>query len=255
MTITNLIEMFLLPMLVVLIPVVIGRRYGIYRRKKSELGESAPLGAVIAAAFGLLAFMLGFTFQIASDRYDRRKELLLEEVSNIRTTYLRAGLIPEPFQSGSKRLLVKYVQLRTDLASSPSALQLALSHSQKILDTCWQYAESLAALDRSSEVYALYTSSVNDIISNHNQRITMALQYRIPANVLWVLFIISFVSMFMLGFHFGITGGGSFWLNLLLAFIFAAVMLLIFALDRPETGLVKIDQIPMESLRDQLNKE
>ena len=83
----------------------------------------------------------------------------------------------------------------------------------------------------------------------------MALQYRIPANVLWVLFIISFVSMFMLGFHFGITGGGSFWLNLLLAFIFAAVMLLIFALDRPETGLVKIDQIPMESLRDQLNKE
>ena len=93
----DLAVMLLIPLLVVLIPVFIGQRYGIYVSKKSTDIKEAPVGTVVATAFGLLAFMLAFTFQIATNRYDARKELLLDEVTNIRTTYLRAGLLQEPF--------------------------------------------------------------------------------------------------------------------------------------------------------------
>jgi hypothetical protein len=247
--------MFFIPVFTVLIPILIGQRLGLRSSKKLAEIQHAPVGSVVAAAFGLLAFMLAFTFQIASNRYDSRKQLLLDEVTNIRTTYLRAGLIPEPFQSGSRKLLVEYIDLRVELSNNISKLDTVLSRSQQILDTLWGYTETLAQQDRSSEVYALFTSSVNDLVDGFNQRITVTLEYRIPLIVLWVLFIISFFSMLVLGYQFGISGKGSFWVNLLLAIIFAVVIFLIMALDRPEKGLTKLNQAPVFKLQKQLKEK
>jgi ABC-type multidrug transport system fused ATPase/permease subunit len=245
--------MFLIPFVAVLVPILLGQRYGQYRKKKTEEPQHAPVGSVVGAAFGLLAFMLAITFQIAANRYDMRKQLLLEDVTNIRTGYLRAGLIPEPYKSNTKKFLVEYVDMRVDLVNDPSKLNAGLSRSQQILDSLWKYTESLAEQDRSSEAYALYTSSVNDIIDSFNQRVSVALQYRIPGAVLFVLFIISFVSMFLLGYQFGISGRGNLRLIILLSLIFAIVMFLILALDQPEKGLATIDQKPMVTLQEQLH--
>jgi len=247
--------MFLIPFIAVLVPILLGQRYGIYRKKKTEDAQHAPVGSVVGAAFGLLAFMLAITFQIAANRYDKRKELLLEEVTNIRTGYLRAGLIPEPYRSNTKNFLVEYVDRRVDLANDLSKLNIGLSRSQQILDSLWKYTEALAEQDRSSEVYALYTTSVNDMIDSYNQRIAVGLQYRIPPAVLFVLFIISFVSMFVLGYQFGISGKGNLRLIILLSVIFAIVMFLILALDQPEKGLATINQKPMVTLQQQLHSK
>jgi hypothetical protein len=245
--------MFFIPLLLVLIPILLGQRYGILRSKKLENVQNASVGSAVGAAFGLLAFMLAFTFQIAASRYEARKELLLEEVTNIRTTWLRAGVVPEPFRSDTRKLLVEYVDLRIDLANDPSKLSSAMTRSQQILDRFWKSVEIMAEQDRSSEMYSLFTSSVNDLVDNYNQRVTMTLEYRIPPAILQVLFIIAFLSMLALGYQFGISGKGSFRINLLLAVIFAMVMFLILALDRPETGLAKLNQKPMLTLQQQLS--
>ena len=256
MTFNNFLQvagMLVIPFLIVYLPIVIGHRYGIYRVKKSPELQQNAVGSVVGAAFGLLAFMLAFTFQIAANRFDARKELLLEEVTNIRTAYLRAGLIPEPIRSETKKLLVEYVDLRIDLANDFSKIESAMTRSQEILDIFWGYTETLAQQDRSSEVYALYTTSINDLVDNFNHRITMTLEYRIPPAVIWVLVIIAFFSMLTLGYQFGISGKGSFSINLLLAFIFALVMFLILVLDHPELGISKINQKPMITLQNQLS--
>jgi hypothetical protein len=244
--------MFLIPLVVVLVPIFIGQRYGIYRLMKLKDLQDAPIGTVVGASFGLLAFMLAFTFQMAANRYDARKQLLLDEVTNIRTTSLRAGLIPEPFRSETKKLLIEYVDLRIELAKDFSRLDSSLFRSQKILDRLWNFTETLAEQDRSSEVYALFTTSVNDLVDNFNQRITMTIEYRIPPLILWILSVIAFVCMLILGYQFGISGKGSFRINILLAIVFATVMLLILALDRPESGMAKLNQKPMLTLQKQL---
>ena len=245
--------MILIPFLIVLISVILGQRYGIYSIKKSPETQQSAVGSVVGAVFALLAFVLAFTFQISVNHYDARKRVLLEEVTNIRTAYLRAGLIHEPIRSETKKLLVEYVDLRIGLSKDFSKLDDVLSRSQQILDTLWDFTETLAQEDRSSEVYSLYTTSINDLVDNYNQRITVALEYRIPVTVFRVLFIILFFSMFALGYQFGISGKGSFKINLLLAIIFSMVMFLIIALDRPETGLARIDQKPMYTLQKQLH--
>ncbi len=253
-TILDLAGLFLIPFFVVLIPTLIGHRFGIYRRKDQDELQHAPVGTIVGSAFALLAFMLAFTFQIATNRYDARKELLLEEVTNIRTTYLRAGLLKEPMRSDAKKLLIEYIDIRAELARDTSTLSSALIGSQQILNKLWEYAEELADEDRSSEVYALFTQSVNDLFDNFNQRITMTLEYRIPPLVIWILMIIAFFAMFTIGYQFGISGKGSFRINVFLAIIFGVVMFLISSLDRPEKGLARLNQKPVLSLEKQMHE-
>jgi hypothetical protein len=247
-------KFIVIPFLIVYIPIVLGHRYGKHRSTKSSELQQGPVGATIGTAFGLLGFMLALTFQIAANRFSERKELLLEEVTNIRTTYLRAGLIEEPVRSQAKKLLTDYTDIRIELALNPSKLKTLMAQSEKILDNLWQYAEELAEKDRSSEIYALFTTSINDLVSNYNQRITMTLEYRIPVMIFIILYTMTFFSMFSLGYYFGISGKGSFRINVLLAIIFAMVIFLIIALDRPEAGLAKMNQKPMQTLQKQLHE-
>jgi hypothetical protein len=245
--------MFLVPLVAVIIPVLVGERLGIYHRLSEHEIQHTPIASVVSAAFGLLAFMLAFTFQIAANRYDARKAMLIEEVKNVRILYLRAGLIPEPYKSATRKHLTKYVDLRVDLLKDISKIDYTFLNSRTILDSLWSYTEALAAVDRSSEVYALYTSSVNDVIDAYYERVTLVIVYRIPKAILSVLFIIGILSMFALGYQFGVTGKGSFGINVLLATTFSVVMCLIFALDRPETGLVPMNQRPLMILYEQMH--
>jgi ABC-type multidrug transport system fused ATPase/permease subunit len=253
-TILDVAGLFLIPFFVVLIPTLIGHRFGIYRRKDQDELQHAPVGTIVGSAFALLAFMLAFTFQIATNRYDARKELLLDEVTNIRTTYLRAGLLKEPMRSDAKKLLIEYIDIRADLARDTSTLTSVMLRSHQILNNLWDYAEELADEDRSSEVYALFTQSVNDLFDNFNQRITMTFEYRIPPLVIWILMIIAFFTMFTIGYQFGISGKGSFRINVFLAIIFGVVMFLISSLDRPEKGLARLNQKPVMSLEKQMHE-
>lgn len=145
-------ELFVIPLIIVLVPIFIGQYFGIYLSKKSPDLPRESVSTAVGAAFALLAFMLAFTFQIATDRYNTRKELLLTEVTNIRTTYLRAGLLPEPFRTDSKKLLVEYTDIRADFANDISKIDMLLSRSPEILKSLWDCTESLAEMDRSSEV-------------------------------------------------------------------------------------------------------
>src|SRR5688572_1367886 len=247
-----IVAMFIVPLFAVLIPIFIGQRYGVYRAKKTPETDSGPVGIIVSAALGLLAFLLAFTFQIAVNRYADRKEMLINEVTTIRTAYLRSGLVPEPFRSDTRKLLVDYTDLRIDLAKDISMLDHSIVRTEEILDTVWNYSERIGEQDRSSEAYSLYITSVNDLVEKYNQRVTVSLEYRIPDSVLYTLCIITFLSMFILGYQIGLSGRASFRLSILLAIIFAIIIFLILALDRPELGLTKLNQKPMLKLQQQL---
>ncbi|MHA3787988.1 bestrophin-like domain [Flavobacterium hauense] len=253
----TIVVMFLIPFVAVCIPILIGEYYGLYIRKKTDTINDSPVGAVVGAALGLLAFMLAFTFQIVDSRYSNRKELLLEEVSTIRTTYLDAGLIPEPYRSSSRKLLLEYTDLRADIAKdvTPEELHRAKLRSDAILDNLWSNAEALAAQDRSSEAYSLFTVSVSDLFEVYHKRLTYTFEYRIPAAIMWVLSIITVFSTLLLGYQFGISGKSNRILAVFISIIFASVMFLILVLDRPETGIMRLNQTPVLTLHKELHEK
>jgi len=248
----SVIAMFLVPFLVVLIPIFIGRQYGIFLSHKSEAIQRAPVGAVVGSSFSLLAFLTAFTFSIAFSHQTMRKKLMTDEVTNIRTTYMRADLLPEPLRSNVQELLIEYVGLRVEISNNIRSLDKNLKRSQQILDTLWKSVEAIPPQDRGLSVNSFFATSVINLNDVYAQRVSAALDLRIPKYTIWLLLFISFLTMLSLGFQFGITDRGSAWVTIFLAIIFALVMCLILALDRPELGIGKMDPKPMINLLHQM---
>ena len=75
--------------------------------------EPTPGGAhLLSAVLGLLALLLGFSFSMAMDRYDTRRQLVIEEANALGTTWLRVQLLEEPDRALMSDLLRRYVDAR-----------------------------------------------------------------------------------------------------------------------------------------------
>jgi hypothetical protein len=168
----------------------------------------------------------------------------------MRTTYLRAEFLPEPFRTDTRKLIVDYVNIRVELTKDASKLDYAMSRSQQILDSLWYKTAQLPKTNLSPAIFSLFASSVNTLVDNYNQRVTINLEYRIPPIIFLVLFFVTFFCMLVLGYQFGISGKGNFKIFTLLALTFSAVMFLILVLDNPK--LSRLNQKPLLTLQHQL---
>lgn len=248
-----IILLYIVPVALVLIPLYLGERYGKHSLKKSGDIKEGPIGSVVGASFALLAFLLAFTFQIVESRYGARKELVLKESGEIRTAYHLAGLIPDSLKKPARELLKEYVDIRLTAFNDPSRVPFLLKRSAEIIDELWKSAEYLNTIDRSSEAYSLFASSVISVSETFHERKIVALNYKIPNAILVILSIITVFCMLLLGYQIGVSGKINFLLNLFLALIFGVVIWLILVLDRPELGVAKINQQPLIDLQLELN--
>src|SRR5262245_50764070 len=82
--------------------------------------SDVPVGGMVGAELGLLAFLLAFTFGIAASRFDTRRDVLLDEAKAIGTAYLRAAMLPEPHRTEVRRLLRAYADERIAAARGAS---------------------------------------------------------------------------------------------------------------------------------------
>jgi hypothetical protein len=118
----------------------------------------------------------------------------------------------------------------------------------------WTQAEGLAAKD-SNDIYALFSEGITDMVEYQNKRVAFGANFRIPTFVWIILVLASCISMFTMGFQFGITGKRSFPSQLALVLTFALVIQLIYDLDSPGKGFVHLNQQPMIDLYETLSKQ
>ncbi|MBU6455466.1 MAG: DUF4239 domain-containing protein [Cyanobacteria bacterium REEB67] len=229
-----------------------GYRLGAWRAKKGSTEPPAPLGTIVAAILGLLAFMLAFTFNVALTRFDDRRAAVLQEANAIGTTYLRADFFEEPQKGQIKRYLREYVQLRSRVLMSRENSREAISKSVAIQNKLWPVAAQLARENAASPTVALFISSLNEVIDMHSKRVTLGLYARVPVSVWIVLLAVSVFSMFSVGYYCGIAGNRSWAEIIVMITTFSLVILLVADLDRPYEGLIKTNQQPMIDLNEQL---
>ena len=130
--------------LVVLLSVECGYRLGKYRHSRSKQEKEAPVGAMVGATLGLLAFILAFTFGLAAARFDTRREVLLDEANAIGTTYLRAGMLPDRREE-IRALLREYVDVRLKAVLSNNIAE-GMRQSLNIQDQLWAQAVAVFSL-------------------------------------------------------------------------------------------------------------
>lgn len=231
-----------------------GFRLGSNIRRRAKSKKETPIGMIVGAMLGLLAFLLAFTFGMAASRFDVRKQLLLDEVNAIGTVFLRTDFLSEPQRTASRKLLKEYVDIRAEAVQQPEKLAQALVDSEAIHDRLWSQINALSTQGNDTILQGLYIQSLNEVIDLHSRRVTVGIQYHIPGAIWLMLFSVTLLTMIAVGYQFGLTGTSGWLTILLLAFSFSAVILLIADLDRTSGGVLKVSQKPMIELQQKFSK-
>ena len=227
------------------------------RRTKGD-DEEGPVGAVVAATSGLLAFMVAMTVAGAASRIDLRKGQLLDEVNAIGTAYLRAALVAEPQRSAVRQLLREYVALRAtavpalDSKARSAALQRIVLESERLHRELWAQAEAISRSTQPTEYEAMLVGSLSEVVERHNSRAAAILQYRVAPAIWYFLLFAMVLAMAAIGYDFGLSKSRHERIAVVLALTTAAVLTLVADLDRPGAGTVNVSQAPMLELQRQM---
>ena len=224
----------------------------VHRREKTE--AEGDVGGIVAALLGLLAFILAFSFSITTNRFDTRKQLVLDEANSISTAYLRAQLIPDSQGVVIKKLLEEYTDIRVNVPAVNSKLEENIARSEEIHLLLWAQAESLVNTNMDSEIRSLFISSLNEVIDLHKSRKTVALIYRIPAFIWVSLHLLMIASMFGTGYLMGASGALRPLAMPLMVAAFALVIIMIAAMDRPNEAMFKVSQQPLIETLEMMRK-
>jgi hypothetical protein len=229
----------------------IGYRVGRWWQEKTPDEKEGPTSMLVGSLLALMAFLLAVTMGMASDRFDTRRGLVLEEANAIGTTYLRAGYLPQPYGEESRALLREYVPLRINVADRQQ-LAAHFARSTEIHAELWAIAEELARDTPGSDLLGLYIESLNQTIDLHATRATAIIYARVPETVLILLIIGAALTMGMVGYSAGLTRRRSFLGAAVLVVVLAAVLTLVVDLDRPREGFLQVSQQPLLDLQEQI---
>jgi hypothetical protein len=231
----------------------VGQRVARRSHIQEDVNRKDQMTAIRDGLFVLLSLLLGFTLALAAPRYNERRSLLVEESTAIGTTYLRAGMLPQPYRDQSQQLLRQYVSNRIEFDNAgldSGRLTYVSNRSIAIQEQLWKGVTEAAKADRSA-IIAIYISSLNETIDLHAKRMA-ALEYRIPAPIWFLIISISLIAAFARG----LTLAARFWLTLVIApLTIAIVVALIADLDTPSSGLILTDQRAMQRLQSEMNQQ
>jgi hypothetical protein len=227
----------------------IGFRLG--RGKGPGLSSEDPSAVVQAAAFTVLALLLGFSFSLALGRYDARRAALVREANAIGTTYIRARLLDSRDSEVIRSDLRSYVSQRIAFARAdalPEQRALADAKSLELQRDMWQAAVRTARRDPHSTMVPLFIGELNDTIDLSTEEGAVLVAH-IPDLVIIGLLLIAFIASAMMGYGFGRQGQRALVFKALFAVMLAIALGLILDLDRPQRGLIRVNLAPLQNVQ------
>ena len=216
------------------------RRVGV--PKEEERAES---GVLLGAILTLLFFITGFTFMMATGRYDLRKACEQAEAIAIRTAYSRADLLVPADAAKVQTLLKKYLDQRILLYTTRSAGRA----SAVTADTVRLQAELWSTLRTAlpavpPPLMGVLVSGMDDVV-NSQRSSQGAWLNRIPVAA-WVLMMaIGTGACWLIGYRARRTD----WVAFMIVPIGVSVCFFLMAdLDSPRGGAIRVAPVNLSSL-------
>jgi hypothetical protein len=246
-----LLIIFLVSALFIVVMIELGYLLGKAFHKRSTEEKESPVSAIAGTILALSAFILAFSFGMVSDRYDARKELVRDQANAIRTAFTRSDFLPSDDYEDARLLYDQYVALLVDAGSTVGNddIDEDIRQTYAIEDELWDMAVRNARLDMNSDVAALYIESINEMISVKATRVAVAVQARLPDGLWVLLYGLIALGMIAMGYQTAIAESRRTSMMAILAVAFSLVIVLIAALDNPESSYLPVSQQPLIDLQ------
>lgn len=234
----------------ILLAYEIGFRFG--RRKQRDINKEVKTQTytIQAGTFGLLALLLGFSFNMALQRFDNRNHAVIMESNAIGTALLRTKLLPKPYDSITHNLLQQYVDLRLELSiidlTNPDERVLINQKTDSIQNKIWENTIKLTEIDSRPVTTGNFIIVLNEVFDARDQR-NAIFQQHIPESILFLLFIVFITGGALMGYSSGLSLKRALIPSIIFTLLIVLVVFIILDLDRPIRGIIKVD---MENLYD-----
>jgi len=207
------------------------------RGRRIDEAARADLDVVRTATFTLLALIVGFTFSMAVNRYDQRKNLEEAEANAIGTEFIRVNLLPATAATSVQGLLRKYLDQRMSFYTARDEAQLEQvdAETTKLENELWSEVQTAAGA-QPTPLAALVVSGMNDVLNS--QGYTQAAWWnRLPAEAWGMMAIVAVCGNLLLGY-----GARRSHALLFLAFSLtvSTAFFLIADIDSPRKGVIRI---------------
>jgi hypothetical protein len=231
----------------------LGFRIGKYKQEGTDKVIKEQTTAIQAGILGLLALLLGFTFNMSLQRFDNRSQAEIKEANAIGTTMLRTKLLPEPFNTNAAHLMEQYIDLRllisdVDLTRTEKRREYNRK-TDKIQDELWQLASNAADIDSRTVITGYFITSINDMFDARGER-NAKLESHVPEAILVLLFIVFMLSGAIIGYSSGLSLKRAYVPTVLMTFLIVLVVFISIDLDRPKRGIIKVKQDSMLELKE-----
>src|SRR6267154_2896720 len=227
----------------------VGCRLGNKTRQLDERNRE-DFKFVLGGTLTLLGLIVGFTFSMAVERYNQRKNYEEEEANAIGTEYVRADLLPPADAANVRSLLTNYLVKRIDNYRSRDSQKLRQIELETArLQTRMWSAVSAPAAAQQTPVMALVLAGINDVLNSQGYT-QAAWRNRVPVEAWALLGVISIFCNLMIGFG---AQGRSPVLLLILPVVLSISLFLVADIDSPRHGLVRVRPQNLQSLADSLH--
>jgi len=244
----------LFPILLVwmLLMAEIGWRFGHHLSIKYQAQKADSSDTFLAAIFGLMALLVALTFSGGSDRFDHRRELIIQEVSTISTAYLSVDLLSSKDQPKIRELFNQYLDSRIEIyqfEGAPSAAEIE-SRTQihnAVGERLWkevvhavgdtQYPQKLVAAQILPQLSDMFTAS-------ENQRLSVKLHP--PLIVFQLMLILCMIGSMVAGYNLGIQNQRDWFLTLVFVILMTGTIFIILSLEYPRMGKISLGNFESE---------
>jgi hypothetical protein len=209
------------------------------RRRSLEDEAREDFSVILAATLTLLGLIIGFTFSMAINRYDQRKNYEEAEANAIGTEYIRADLLPPADAAKVHALIRNYVDQRVLFYTTRDDQELRQINARtaQLQGELWAAVQAPAAA-QPTPLVALAVSGMNDVLNS--QGYTQAAGWnRIPFAAWGLMLLIAVCCNVLVGYG-ARTPGTERILLLVLPLVVSISFLLIADIDSPRGGVIQV---------------
>jgi len=220
----------------------LGRRLG-QRDRRLDPDHDKGIGAAEGAVFGILGLFLAFTFSGATDRFDQRRHLIVDEANAIGTAWLRIDLLPEAERPELRALFRSYLDARIETyrkVPDMPAVYAAHARAMALQERIWAYAVASSVRTEKVPPQTLLLPALNEMFDVASTRLA-ATKIHPPMVMYAVLGLLAAVAALFAGYGFAAHRRWAWFHSVGLAAVIAGAIFLSLNLEYPRLGLIKVD--------------
>ena len=205
--------------------------------------ESDSLGPIEGSMLGLMALLLAFTFSIAANKFENRRQVIIDEANAIGTAILRCDMYPDSVRNLLRKDFANYVQSRiayydagTDETKIKAAINEGSVYSLRIWKRAAALSHNLENLSRTNQMIPAMNAVIDIVTTREDSRVN-----KVPPLILIMVLLLTLVTGFLTGYG-SKTRRRNKVMTVGFALMTALTLYLVWELDRPRKGLINLEQ-------------